>query len=195
MEWRDVASTVGKVAPLVGGALGGPAGAAVGRLAAGVLGVESSPQALSKAASDPEAANKLRQLELDHKEQLTRMTLEAETARLGEINKTMRAETDSNDAYVRRWRPTYGYFTAAAWFVQMTGITVILGLVAYRDPGELATVVGALGTVLTALMGLWGIALAVLGVNISKRSQDKQVAAGQQPPGGFMGAIAKRLAG
>jgi len=35
----------------------------------------------------------------------------------------------------------------------------------------------------TALTPMWGIALAVLGVNVHKRSQDKQVAAGQAPSG------------
>jgi len=193
MDWKAM---VGTAAPLIGSLLGTPAAGTVIGMVADALGTDADPEAIARAvSSDPEAANKLRRLELDHKASLRKMALEAETARLAEVNQTMRAEAASTDPYVRRWRPTYGYLTAAAWFVQMVGFTVILGFVAYRDPGQLAGVVGALGTVLTALLGLWGIALAVLGVNISKRSQDKQVAAGQQPPGGFMGVIAKRLAG
>jgi hypothetical protein len=41
----------------------------------------------------------------------------------------------------------------------------------------------------------WAVALSVLGVNVAKRSQDKQVTAGQQPGGGLLGAITKRLGG
>ena len=34
MDWKDVAGVVGKAAPILGGILGGPAGAAVGSLVA-----------------------------------------------------------------------------------------------------------------------------------------------------------------
>lgn len=193
MDWKAMVS---QAAPILGSLLGTPAaGAAIG-MVANALDTDADPEAIARALSgDPEAAHKLRRLELDHQEALTRMNLEAETARLAEVNQTMRAEAASQDAYVRRWRPTYGYLTAAAWFIQMTGFTVILGMVAYQSPGDLAAVVGALGSVLSALLGLWGIALAVLGVNINKRSHDKQVAAGQRPPDGLMGAIATRVSG
>ncbi|KGE77662.1 hypothetical protein FP66_08530 [Halomonas salina] len=191
-----MAGAVSKGAPLLGSLIGTPAtGAAIGMIAR-ELGTNADPKVITQAIdTDPEAIEKLRRLEAEHERELTRMTLEAETARLGEVNATIRAEAASNDPFVRRWRPTYGYLTAAAWFIQMAGFTVILGMVAYQSPGDLAGVVGALGTVLSALLGLWGIALAVLGVNINKRSHDKQVAAGQRPPAGFMEAIAKRVGG
>jgi len=195
VNWSTVGDIVGKAAPLIGTLLGGPSGAAVGSMIASALGTEATPDAVATALQDPDALVRIRELELNNQQELTRMHLEAETARLVEVNKTMRAEAASNDPYVRRWRPTYGYLTAFAWFVQMTGFTVILGLVAYKHPADLATVVGALGTVLTALLGLWGIAMTVLGVNVSKRSQDKQVAAGKQPDTGLIGALAKRLSG
>jgi hypothetical protein len=46
----------------------------------------------------------------------------------------------------------------------------------------------------TALTPLWGIALAVLGINVAKRSQDKRIAAGQTPEG-LVDALAGRLRG
>lgn len=196
MNWSDIGDAVAKAAPLVGSLLGGPAGGAVGGLVAKALGTAPEPDAVAAAIkADPGTLERVRHLELEHEADLTRMHLEAETARLAEVNKTIRAEAASQDAYVRRWRPTYGYLTAAAWFFQMTGFTVILGMVAYTNPSDLAAVVGALGTVLSALLGLWGVALAVLGVNISSRSKDKQVSAGQQPPQGLLSAFAKRIAG
>ncbi|SES24512.1 Holin of 3TMs, for gene-transfer release [Vreelandella subterranea] len=196
IDTEALSGAVSKGAPLLGSLIGTPAtGAAIGMIAK-ALGTDANPESITqKLERDPEATAKLQNLENEHQQTLTRMVLEAESVRLGEVNKTMRAEAASNDAFVRRWRPTYGYLTAAAWFIQMTGFTVILGVVAFRSPGELAAVVGALGAVLSALLGLWSIALAVLGINVHKRSQDKQVAAGQAPKAGFMDAIVKRVGG
>lgn len=201
MDWKDAASTVAQYAPAVATALGGPAAggitAGAARMVTGLLGIENTPESLVNALEDPSKLAELKRIDNDHKLELEKLRMQAEaaqaaeeTARLQAVNKTIQAEIASNDGYVRRWRPTYGYLIAITWFIQMTGFVVILGMVAYFAPGDLASVVGALGTVLSALMPLWGIALAVVGVNINKRSQDKQVAAGQQPAGGFMNAIA-----
>lgn len=182
MNWKDAVS---KGAPLVGSLLGTPAaGAAIGMIAS-ALGTDADPEAIARAMrDDPEAAHKLRQLELDHKETLTRLHLEAETARLTEINKTMRAEAASQDAYVRRWRPTFGYLTAVAWAIQC--IAIALSIVWKPEHA------GLVAQSITALTPMWGVALAMLGVNVSCRSKDKQVAAGQRPAS-FMDAIVKRV--
>ena len=195
IDTQKLSQTISTAAPLLGSLIGTPAtGAAIGMIAK-ALGTDANPDAITQALGAPTAPIKLQAFENDHYQAITRMVLEAETARLYEVNQTIRAEAASNDAYVRRWRPTYGYLTAAAWFIQMTGFTVILGVVAFRNPGELASVVGALGAVLSALLGLWGIALAVLGINVSKRSEDKQAAAGVPRKPGFMDAIATRVSG
>lgn len=186
MQWREIADTVGGMAPLIGSALGGPAGAAVGTLAAKALGVTATPDAVAQALGDPDAAIKLKRLENDHQQTLTRMVLEAESVRLGEVNKTMRAEAASNDAYVRRWRPTFGYLTAMAWVIQCGAIAWSI-VTAPEQAGVVAQAV-------TALTPMWGVALAMLGINTTCRSRDKQVAAGQQPSG-FMDAVVKRVGG
>ncbi len=188
MKWSDLGSIVGTAAPLIGSLLGGPAGGAVGGLVASALGAEAKPAAVAEALkADPAALERVRKLELDHQSDLTRMHLEAETARLAEVNKTIRAEIASNDAFVRRWRPTFGYLTAVAWIIQCTAISVSI-VVTPESAANVALMV-------TALTPMWGVALAVLGVNVSKRSQDKQVSAGQSPETGLLGALAKRLAG
>ena len=71
MQWRELATTVGGMAPLIGSALGGPAGAAVGQLAAKALGVAATPDAVAQALGDPDAAIKLQQLENDHQQTLS----------------------------------------------------------------------------------------------------------------------------
>lgn len=188
MNWSDISGAIGKAAPLVGSLLGGKAGGAVGGLVAKALGVENDPKAVSDAiAADPEALQRIRELELQHEADLTRMHLEAETSRLTEINKTMRAEAAATDPYVRRWRPTFGYLTAVAWTVQCIAIAIAI----VWKPEQLGTVAQAV----TALTPMWGVALAVLGVNVTSRSKDKQVAAGQAPGGGILSGIAKRIGG
>jgi hypothetical protein len=66
MDWKDIAGTVGKAAPILGTLLGGPAGAAVGALVASALGTGSDPSEVAQVlATNPDAAVKLRQIESD----------------------------------------------------------------------------------------------------------------------------------
>ena len=188
MDWSDVAKTVAKSAPLLGSALGGPVGGALGALVASIFGVEAAPDKVGAAlAADPRSAVKLREVELAHKAQLTRMVLAAETAKLTEINRTMRAETRSDDAYVRRWRPTFGYAVALAWTAQMGAMTWAIIV----TPALAGGVISAMGS----LSMMWGVALSVLGVAVHQRSKDKAIAAGKADGPGFMAGLLGRIGG
>lgn len=74
MDWKQVGNAVISVgAPLLGGALFGPAGATVGSIIAGKFGVspDATPdQVLTAINGDPEAALKLREIETTHVERL-----------------------------------------------------------------------------------------------------------------------------
>tara|TARA_R110000868_G_scaffold408935_2_gene693300 strand:+ start:1459 stop:2055 length:597 start_codon:yes stop_codon:yes gene_type:complete len=195
MKWSDIGDLVGTAAPLVGTLLGGPPGAAIGALVAQALGSDPTPEAVGAAfSSDPEATAKLRMLEEANEARFREMVLQAETNRLTEINKTIRAEAASSDAYVRRWRPTWGYATSATWTLQTVAICGAL-VFSFKQPEYGAEILGATATLVTALLPQWATALAVLGINVNSRSRDKQVEAGQAPPTGILGAIATRLAG
>jgi uncharacterized membrane protein YeaQ/YmgE (transglycosylase-associated protein family) len=64
MDWKDIAETVGKAAPILGTLLGGPAGAAVGSIIASALGTGNSADDVSTAiAADPASLVKLREIE------------------------------------------------------------------------------------------------------------------------------------
>ena len=66
MDWSSIGKLLGVAAPIVGTALGGPAGAAVGGLIAEMLGVDSEPDAVANAIkADPNIVVKLKQLEVD----------------------------------------------------------------------------------------------------------------------------------
>lgn len=76
MSWKDIAETIGKAAPLIGSALGGPAGAGVGALVATALGVDNTPESVAAAMGHSDAAAKLQQIQATHREALERLHLE-----------------------------------------------------------------------------------------------------------------------
>jgi len=47
-----------------------------------------------------------------HLEYMSRLEIQRENQILAKVNATIRAEAASEDAYVRRWRPTFGYAVA-----------------------------------------------------------------------------------
>ena len=97
-----------------------------------------------------------------------------ETVRLAETNATMRAELASGDPYVRRARPTFLYVMALTWGLQALGLTAAIAL----KPEYGAKLIAALADLTT----MWSVALAVVGVYVKTRSDDKKTAAGAPPP-------------
>jgi len=74
--------------------------------------------------------------------------------------------------------------------VQFFGtIAAVIGAV-FVNPEKSGEILKGLAEVNAATLGLWGIALSVIGVSVVQRSRDKQIAAGQTPPPGVLGSIA-----
>lgn len=131
--WKDLGNTVASAAPLLGGALGGPGGAALGGLVASAFGVVDDPAKISQAiAADPNAAVKLREIETRHKTRLEELAierhkaeLEAETAQHAESQKTIQTEAEHGTDYVKNTRPKIarlsGYATIVYCLVFETG--------------------------------------------------------------------------
>lgn len=106
MDWSDIAETVGEAAPMVGSALAGRAGGAMGGLVAKALGVEDSPDAVNQALkTDPKAAIKLREVEAD-----------LEKARLESRSNIITAEANGESWLQRNWRPLL-----MMWFAILVG--------------------------------------------------------------------------
>lgn len=127
MEWKDVATTVAKSAPMLGGLLGGPIGAAVGAVGsmiASALGVSNTPDAVSQAlTTNPDAAVKLADIERQRQVDLQQLVvqaannqLQAETAQLVSVNTTMQAETRSEHWASWLWRPFMGFIAGIMIF-------------------------------------------------------------------------------
>ena len=71
MNWSDIKNAIGSAAPILGTALGGPAGAAIGSMVSSALGVDNNPKAVSDAIkNDPNALIKIKQLESDNEKDL-----------------------------------------------------------------------------------------------------------------------------
>lgn len=74
--WGKVKSLLSFSAPLVGGLIGGPAGATVSALVANTLGVENSPSAIEKKLrNNPDALIKIKKMESDERIELRRLML------------------------------------------------------------------------------------------------------------------------
>lgn len=171
--WDSIKGAVASAAPALGSALGGPAGGAVGALIAGALGVEESPDAVQKALqSDPDAAVKLQRIAKEHERELRKMTLEAETTRLAEINKTMRSELSHDGFFKSGWRPAIGWVLA----LTIAGLMSSLIYSIFMEPSKAPAVIDS-ATVIISLM------LMVLGVSVKKRSDDKAISQGIVPKG------------
>ena len=126
-----------------------------------VTGKARGDDALAAIKADPALALQLQQAWLVHEVEMSR----EETRQLAEINATIRAEAASGDAYVRWWRPTFGYAMALTWTATMGAVSWAI----IAQPAQAPSIIAAL----VNTSPIWGIALGVLGVAVVKRSQDK----------------------
>lgn len=103
MDWKGVGNAVIKAgAPLLGGALFGPAGSVIASIISGKFGVspDATPdQVLTAIKGDPDAALKLRQIETTHVERLQELE-----------NERLRIETadvqNARNVHQHHWMPS-----------------------------------------------------------------------------------------
>jgi hypothetical protein len=171
MDWKDIAVAVGKAAPLLGTLLGGPAGAAaaVGGMIASALGTGASPEEVRQAlATSPEAIVKLREIEATRQARLQELATDQAKAELaaaaqnaGDVNRTMRAESESEHWPTYSWRPAIGFAVALAVLLAVLTVFGAYGAAIIWDRSEgLAHLPG----VLAAIAGIIGVVSPVLGI-------------------------------
>lgn len=100
-----------------------------------------------------------------HTEKMAELEMQNYQTTLGEINQSLRAEIISQDVYVRRMRPTFGYLMAFTWAAQMFGIAYVI----IFDTDKAGVVMAAMGN----LSAIWAVGLSVLGIYVYKRSAEK----------------------
>lgn len=151
MDWKEIGNTAIKVgAPLLGGALFGPAGAAVGSIIAGKFGVspESTPeQVMAAITGDPDAALKLREIEISHIERLQELE-----------NDRLRIETadvqNARNVHQHHWMPSAITMVMSAMFGAIIGALFIWAI-----PGDNKDIVvymaGQVSGILTSCVTYW----------------------------------------
>lgn len=106
LSWSDVGKAISGVAPILGTALGGPAGAIVGSMVASALGTDSTPDAVTQAmAADPTSAAKILQMQNTHEEALNKMQTDYATAIVNAQGGVIKAEASSGSWLAANWRP------------------------------------------------------------------------------------------
>ncbi len=109
-----------------------------------------------------------------HIEKMYEIEAALDEATIKQINETFRQETVSEDAYVRRWRPTFGYAVAFTWILMMSGLAYVIAFKSEQAPNII--------NALVSCSALWSVALGVLGISVIKRSQDKITISGKNLP-------------
>lgn len=194
MDWKDIGEKiVGMGLPLLGTAIAGPAGGAVGSLVANVLGVrEPTPEKImGRLDSESEKARlALESLQAQHRFELESLSLQCATREIQAVNMTMQAESKSEDPWSRRWRPFWGFCSAVAWTVMAFGIAWDIAT------GKGGEVIGALAHVPESY---WLIPLTILGVASYHRGKKQRIEAGEslvsKGGGSFMERIRQTLGG
>ena len=123
-KWEDIAELVGGVAPIVGTALGGPAGGAVGSIIAKALGVEDNADAVGMAVkADPSLIVRIKELEFEAHKLDVEAKQKEKQAELDEVNayladvqnaRNMQVEAlKQEDVFSKR----YVYYLASFWSI------------------------------------------------------------------------------
>jgi hypothetical protein len=154
MDWKDIAGTLGKAAPLLGTLIGGPAGAAIGGMVASALGTPATPDDVSAAlATNPDAAVKLKQIEADRQVQLQQLVEQHAGALLAAQTAAIQADVSDRDSARKREMSVRGSTPAGlAWLVvaaSVGSVAAVVGGYVTKDPA----LAGIVGTTLGYLMG------------------------------------------
>ena len=200
MNWKGIAGSVIKAAPIIGGILGGPAAGAGVKVAANlissVLGVEPEPDKISRALqANPEALVEIRKAEMDNKAELTRLYLEAEahemaqeTQRILAVNATMQAEAKSEKWPQYWWRPFIGFCTGFAFLILVLFVAILCCMaIGKNQPQILNTIPGLVASFAT----LFAIPGGILGVSAWHRGRKQRAAAGESM--GYVGKIVEAI--
>ena len=186
MDWGNIArQVIGLGAPILGTALGGPLGAAAGRILAEVVGAsDATPEAVGKALTTS-SADQIAQAENTWAEAI-RAEAEAARGSVAETQATIRAELGSEDLLQRLWRPLYALELtlecAALWAVLVHEFWT-------GDMTAINALIGATGL----LVSYWGFRFGVLGVYMSGRTREKVCAATGKNDHGVFGKLVKAV--
>lgn len=172
LNWGDLASRViGLGAPALGGALGGPLGAAAGKILADALGAaEATPAAVGSVLTDADASFAAEAAMKAESEWLAALA-EIGKAQVAEVGLTQRAEMTSEDRLQRWWRPLYALELSLLECPAFV-LTLLHALWLGHEPG-----INGFASLSAMLMTYFCARFGVLGVYVSGRTREKQATA------------------
>ena len=185
MDWSDIAGRViGLGAPFLGGALGGPLGAAAGKILADALGApEPTPAAVGAALDqDPSMAAVAAQ---QAESQWLAALAEIGRAQVAEVGATQRAEIASGDPLQRWWRPLYA-LELSLLECPAFAITVLHALWIGHETG-----INGFASLTALFVAYFGARFGVLGVYVTGRTREKQTSASGELPPSLLGELLK----
>ena len=103
----------------------------------------------------------------DHFQKMAEIEVRHTEVAMKEINQSLRAEIQSEDRYIRRMRPTFGYLMAFTWAAQMFALAYVM-IFKTSQAGAVIEAMASLGAI-------WAVGLSVLGIYVYKRSEDKKL--------------------
>ncbi len=186
MDWSDLAGKViGLGAPILGGALGGPLGAAAGTILADALGAaEHTPEAVHAALADPNAAAEAAQRA--ESQWLTALA-EIGKAQVAEVGATQRAEIASEDPLQRWWRPLYA-LELSLLECPAFAVTLLHAIWIGHEAG-----INGFANLSALLMTYFAARFGVLGVYVTGRTREKQAGATGELPPSLIGELLKAI--
>ena len=153
-----------------------PGGELVADLVRSVTGKSDLEEASQAVLADPTLLLELEKLAVERQ----RIVIEGRvarikemTARLQSINETMRAEMQTDDNFRGRWRPYWGYVSGTAWGVTALAFAIVIVLAGAGVDGA-AEALPAIAQGFADMSVFWGVALAVLGVAVWSRGEEKK---------------------
>jgi hypothetical protein len=180
---------IGLGAPTLGLALGGPLGAAAGKILADAVGAAASTPAdvqatiIERSADAASVAEAARRAESEWLAALA----EIGKAQVAEVGATQRAEIASEDMLQRCWRPIYAMELSLLECPAFV-LTLLHALWFGHEAG-----INGFATLSGLLIAYFGARFGVLGVYVTGRSREKQACATGQVAPSVVDAIVKAL--
>jgi len=127
MDWKEVGAKIAKAAPILGSILGGPLGGGIGGVVAllasafGLNPEEVTPEKINECLiRDPQAINKIQEIETQNRPELQRIALELEKAylqdradaRARQVAVTKATGQRETNLYVIAWTFVAGFFAS-----------------------------------------------------------------------------------
>ena len=188
LDWADLAGRViGLGAPILGGALGGPLGAAAGKILADVVGaVEPTPAAVD-AELNGQDANAAAQAAQTAESQWLAALAEIGKAQVAEVGATQRAEITSEDPLQRWWRPIYA-LELSLFECPAFALTLLHSIWLGHEAG-----INGFANLSALLMTYFGARFGVLGVYVTGRTREKEANATGELSPSLIGELIKAL--